>query len=1039
VFRSGHPAWPFADGRSRLLLDLVVLISATAEIDSNSAVSDNTAPSGRDIENVAGLGLLTISDSAVATPVDGSPVWKTSIAATDTATSLTAAPDPSGSGGVVFSVRVLAAQAGVPTPTGTVTLLDGANNPLGTATLDANGRANFPAMPATLGGLVAQPAIHAVYGGDGTGTFTGSTSAPLIQAVNPLTVTFDASDTTSAQAAADVIGAMTAPVDGNGAPIPVTAVLRLAQGTYQDLTLSTQDNVTLVVFGGGKVATVNGTTVVGNSPALVVTRGNVALSNLTLTTATDAPTVLVSGGHLTLRNDVVQSSTGYSDPAIAVSGGSTLDLGTAASPGGNTINVNGAGQLVLNTGPNLVTAVGNTFQINGAAVFPVTTTALASSVNPSLLNQPVTFTATVTASTSGTGTPTGTVTFVDRTTGVILGVVSLSSGKAQWTTSALPVNAQSIGAVYSGDANYITSAATVLQRVDYHFSGFLAPLNTVAALAAGRTVPIKFQLTDANGHYITSLAAVQSLIIRNGAGTDVTAGAGSTQLRYDPSANQYVFNWQTKGLGVGSYQIMLSLNDGTTYTRTVQLGKTGSSGLTTSAAGGTGSTTGALLGGDVDLYVDNGNGDPTSDELARIDDAVASVDATIAPYGVTITEVSDPTQANVTLDMGTTSAVGGYAAGVLGCTTDAGAITLIQGWDWYAGSDPTQVGSGRYDFETVVVHELGHALGLGHSADPASVMYATLAAGTADRALTSADLNVPDSDSGPCALHAAPGVQPPPPAGAVAGEVQASAGGSNPLHGATPPAGLGQAPVPVGDPTVPAMPAGLASRLDASSSSVAVIPVESVLERPVGAVALSGTPVGLIDASRLTAQAAYPGLPTSPATDVGAVTFLTRNAQPLAVAGGSSGSLPGPAEDAEVSPARPADLSPPNFRGPEDDTPFDGWTDPAELPAGWTAVWSGRKGQLSEAALDALFRAGPSWDSGLLRGRAGSSAGMEDSIRSVALALAVGDGADEGEGSSPAPWNRAAGGLVACALLGVYWGARAEGPEPRRQRPERQG
>jgi len=87
------------------------------------------------------------------------------------------------------------------------------------------------------------------------------------------------------------------------------------------------------------------------------------------------------------------------------------------------------------------------------------------------------------------------------------------------------------------------------------------------------------------------------------------------------------------------------LNDGTTYTKTVQLSKTGtSSGLTTVAAGGTASAPGGLLGGDIDLYVDNTNGDLTDDELARIQDAVTAVDAVTAPYGVAVQEVSDPTR-----------------------------------------------------------------------------------------------------------------------------------------------------------------------------------------------------------------------------------------------------------------------------------------------------------------------------------------------------------------------------------------------------------
>jgi hypothetical protein len=63
----------------------------------------------------------------------------------------------------------------------------------------------------------------------------------------------------------------------------------------------------------------------------------------------------------------VQESTGYNDAAIQITGGS-LDLGTAASPGGNTLSINGAGQFVVSTGPSLVTAVGTTYQINGVTL-----------------------------------------------------------------------------------------------------------------------------------------------------------------------------------------------------------------------------------------------------------------------------------------------------------------------------------------------------------------------------------------------------------------------------------------------------------------------------------------------------------------------------------------------------------------------------------------------------------------------------------------------------------------------------------------------
>jgi hypothetical protein len=267
---------------------------------------------------------------------------------------------------------------------------------------------------------------------------------------------------------------------------------------------------------------------------------------------TDAPTILVKGGSLTLRHDTVQESTGYNDAAIAVSGGNTLDLGTVASPGGNTVNVNGSGSFVRSTGVNFVTAVGSMFESNGASVFPLATINLASSANPSLLNQPVTFTATVGAPNAGSAAPTGSMTFVDQTTGSTLANVPLSGGSARWALSPLALGAHTIAAVYSGDANYISSTTFLVQQVQYHFSGFLPPLSQNMPFALNRTIPVKFQLADANGHAITSLAAVTSLQIQAldangnpvGAPFNPTA-AGGTALRFD--GNQFIFNWQTKG------------------------------------------------------------------------------------------------------------------------------------------------------------------------------------------------------------------------------------------------------------------------------------------------------------------------------------------------------------------------------------------------------------------------------------------------------------------------------------------------------------
>jgi hypothetical protein len=477
-------------------------------------------------------------------------------------------------------------------------------------------------------------------------------------------VAVDASTTAAAQTAANIIAGVTS-------SLPVTVVLRLAQGTYQDLTLSTRPNVTLVVVGGGKAGTVNGTSVVGHSPAIDVTGGNVTLANLDFTTPTDAPTIVVSGGQLTLRDSIVEGSTGYSDPAIAVSGGSTVDLGMPDSPGGNTITVTGTAPPIQSTGTNVILAVGNTVEANGVTLSIVANVALTSSANPSLWNQPVTFTATVAAPDSGSAAPSGDVTFVDRTTGSTLAVVSLSAGSAVWTTSGLGVNAHSIAAIYSGDAHYITSAATLVQQVQYRFSGFQAPLNTSLAFGLNRTIPVKFQLTGYNGAYVNSLTAVTSLQVLNSAGADVLAGAGKTGLRYDATANLFVYNWQTKGLAAGTYTVNLVLADGKTYSKVVQLSPNGSASALLIDGSTATTAVGALLAGDIELYVDNSNGDLAAAELARIQDAVAAVDAVTEHYGVKVEEVTDPTLADVTLTLDSTSAVGGYAEGVLGCTTDA--------------------------------------------------------------------------------------------------------------------------------------------------------------------------------------------------------------------------------------------------------------------------------------------------------------------------------------------------------------------------------
>src|SRR5712692_1014932 len=97
-----------------------------------------------------------------------------------------------------------------------------------------------------------------------------------------------------------------------------------------------------------------------------------------------------------------------------------------------------------------------------------TTTAVTSSVNPSLSGQSVTFTATISVTAPGSGTPTGTVQFKNGASN--LGTaqnVSTTNGvtTATFSTSALAVGSHSITAVYSGDTNFGTSTSSALTQM----------------------------------------------------------------------------------------------------------------------------------------------------------------------------------------------------------------------------------------------------------------------------------------------------------------------------------------------------------------------------------------------------------------------------------------------------------------------------------------------------------------------------------------------------------------------------------------------
>jgi hypothetical protein len=111
----------------------------------------------------------------------------------------------------------------------------------------------------------------------------------------------------------------------------------------------------------------------------------------------------------------------------------------------------------------------------------------------------------------------------------------------------------------------------------YGWNGFLPPLaqNYVGTVInkgnAGRAYPVKFQLLDGSGNYISSLSAVKSE--QFGASTacssptstsdpiDYSVTASTSGLQYDSTSNQYVYTWKTPA-SAGCYMLKIGLADG---------------------------------------------------------------------------------------------------------------------------------------------------------------------------------------------------------------------------------------------------------------------------------------------------------------------------------------------------------------------------------------------------------------------------------------------------------------------------------------------
>jgi hypothetical protein len=152
------------------------------------------------------------------------------------------------------------------------------------------------------------------------------------------------------------------------------------------------------------------------------------------------------------------------------------------------------------------------------------------------------------------------------------GSVTLDTGSVGAKSVSSPAPADNVG--------HTGVAATCSYTVVYRFNGFFQPVdnNTLNSMKGGSTAPIKWQLLDANGNYVSSLAAVTkatSGVMACNATTPVDNleeyATGSTQLRYDSTANQYIYNWQSPKQPGKCYKVVLTFADGSSHSASFQL------------------------------------------------------------------------------------------------------------------------------------------------------------------------------------------------------------------------------------------------------------------------------------------------------------------------------------------------------------------------------------------------------------------------------------------------------------------------------------
>ena len=178
-----------------------------------------------------------------------------------------------------------------------------------------------------------------------------------------------------------------------------------------------------------------------------------------------------------------------------------------------------------------------------------------------------------------TNPPANSVFTLRQPANLVVGCVDSVSAVATCTPAPGPLDTSTPGphtvSIRSTDGAGNVTAFALAYTVAYTFIGFLNGVSNPPAVNsanAGRTIPMKWQLKDASGAFITSTSVVTNIgsfqinCMAPPPSSYVPTTTDPSGLTYNTNANQYVYNWATDSSWTGTCRrFVVTLNDSTNH------------------------------------------------------------------------------------------------------------------------------------------------------------------------------------------------------------------------------------------------------------------------------------------------------------------------------------------------------------------------------------------------------------------------------------------------------------------------------------------